>query len=175
MTAEESEAAVQAKAAAAVKDEPATDNDEVTGTDGVVEPEKLAESTVEPAVEPTEAKELEKYVGMRESYYKAAKEWDLKTRDFENAIRRPYFHVRPLDDSQLGNWHKYLDFVEKEGGIEKVSYDQPNRVLVFRINSLSLFLTYFLKVSEEHRSEDGFLNAYLIIVQVFWIADNSVV
>ncbi|KAI6186544.1 hypothetical protein M3Y98_00144200 [Aphelenchoides besseyi] len=29
---------------------------------------------------------------------------------FEMGIKRPYFHVKPLDRDQLLNWHNYLDF-----------------------------------------------------------------
>jgi pre-mRNA-processing factor 39 len=29
---------------------------------------------------------------------------------FESAIKRPYFHAKPLDREQLRNWHNYLDF-----------------------------------------------------------------
>eukprot|EP01018_Ginkgo_biloba_P033669 Gb_33527 [translate_table: standard] len=68
----------------------------------------------------SEAEELEKYLAVRESMYKKAKEFDAKIRDFEAAIRRPYFHVKPLDDIQLGNWHRYLDFIEKEGDFDLV-------------------------------------------------------
>ncbi|KAJ6395098.1 hypothetical protein OIU84_021999 [Salix udensis] len=42
-----------------------------------------------------EAEEVEKYIIVREEIYKKAKEFDSKISDFENAIRRPYFHVRP--------------------------------------------------------------------------------
>ena len=33
---------------------------------------------------------------------------------YESAITRPYYHVTPLDDAQLENWRKYLDFEEAE-------------------------------------------------------------
>uniref|UniRef100_A0A7E4VQ74 Suf domain-containing protein n=1 Tax=Panagrellus redivivus TaxID=6233 RepID=A0A7E4VQ74_PANRE len=29
---------------------------------------------------------------------------------FEGAIKRPYFHTKPLDREQLRNWHNYIDF-----------------------------------------------------------------
>ena len=29
---------------------------------------------------------------------------------FEDKIKRPYFHVRPLDLKQLKNWDSYLDY-----------------------------------------------------------------
>uniref|UniRef100_A0A6N2MKW7 Uncharacterized protein n=1 Tax=Salix viminalis TaxID=40686 RepID=A0A6N2MKW7_SALVM len=40
-----------------------------------------------------EAEEVEKHIVVREEIYKKAKEFDSKISDFENAIRRPYFHV----------------------------------------------------------------------------------
>ncbi|KAF5960700.1 hypothetical protein HYC85_001909 [Camellia sinensis] len=60
----------------------------------------------------TEAEELEKYIAIREEMYKKAKEFDSKIIGFETAIRRPYFHVRPLNVAELENWHNYLDFIE---------------------------------------------------------------
>jgi hypothetical protein len=29
--------------------------------------------------------------------------------------KRPFFDFKPLDDDQHGNWHQYLDYVEKNG------------------------------------------------------------
>ncbi|KAI4301036.1 hypothetical protein L6164_034355 [Bauhinia variegata] len=68
----------------------------------------------------TEADELEKYIAIREEMYKKAKEFDSKIIGFETAIRRPYFHVRPLNVAELENWHNYLDFIEREGDFSKV-------------------------------------------------------
>ncbi|RKF73090.1 Pre-mRNA-processing factor 39 [Golovinomyces cichoracearum] len=34
---------------------------------------------------------------------------------YESEIKRPYFHVTELDNQQLTNWRKYLDFEEAEG------------------------------------------------------------
>jgi pre-mRNA-processing factor 39 len=33
---------------------------------------------------------------------------------YESEIKRPYFHVTELDNQQLANWRKYLDFEESE-------------------------------------------------------------
>merc|ERR1719436_1988508 len=39
---------------------------------------------------------------------------------YEEGIKRPYFHVKPLERGQLKNWQDYLDFMKvemaKEGG-----------------------------------------------------------
>ncbi|KAJ1298242.1 hypothetical protein BS78_01G438800 [Paspalum vaginatum] len=68
----------------------------------------------------TEADNLAKYVSTREEMYRKAKEYESKIIGFELAIRRPYFHVKPLDNPELENWHNYLDFIEKEEDINKV-------------------------------------------------------
>ncbi|RKO86442.1 hypothetical protein BDK51DRAFT_22999, partial [Blyttiomyces helicus] len=34
---------------------------------------------------------------------------------YEAEIKRPYFHVKALDEAQLANWRKYLDYEEAEG------------------------------------------------------------
>ncbi|RXH88661.1 hypothetical protein DVH24_000260 [Malus domestica] len=67
----------------------------------------------------TEAEELEKYITIREEVYKKAKEFDSKIISFETAIRRPYFHVQPLNSAELENWTSYLDFIEEEGDLSK--------------------------------------------------------
>jgi pre-mRNA-processing factor 39 len=130
-TTEETEAAAQAKAAEPAEvpipdaEEPAPAG-EVEGA--VAEPEMLPESMG--------AEELEKFLAVRDAYYKAAKESDAKIVTYENAIRRPYFHVKPLDDGQLGNWHRYLDFIEKEGVTDKVSL---SRWYGFELWSMNLY------------------------------------
>jgi len=35
---------------------------------------------------------------------------------YEELIRRPYFHTKPLDNAQLRNWRSYLDFEAANGG-----------------------------------------------------------
>ncbi|KAF9669774.1 hypothetical protein SADUNF_Sadunf14G0142500 [Salix dunnii] len=44
-----------------------------------------------------EVEEVEKYIVVREEIYKKAKEFDSKISDFENVMRRPCFHMRPLN------------------------------------------------------------------------------
>ncbi|KAG8533221.1 uncharacterized protein KY384_002004 [Bacidia gigantensis] len=41
---------------------------------------------------------------------------------YESEIKRPYFHVTELDESQLVNWRKYLDFEEIEGDYARTSF-----------------------------------------------------
>ena len=41
---------------------------------------------------------------------------------YEQEIKRPYFHVTDLDDTQLVNWRKYLDFEEGEDDIPRITF-----------------------------------------------------
>lgn len=91
---------------------------EVTGEE--VNAEAADQSPKPVSAGSTEAEELEKYIAIREEIYKKAKEFDSKIIGFETAIRRPYFHVRPLNVAELENWHNYLDFIEREGDLNKV-------------------------------------------------------
>ena len=74
-----------------------------------------------PIVEKTDAEKLEKYIASREVLYKSSKERVEKVKEFESQIKRPYFHIKALDDVQLNTWHKYLDLIEKEGDLANVS------------------------------------------------------
>lgn len=41
---------------------------------------------------------------------------------YEAEIKRPYFHVNELDEPQLVNWRKYLDFEEVEGDFARTQF-----------------------------------------------------
>lgn len=41
---------------------------------------------------------------------------------YESEIKRPYFHVTELDEGQLTNWKKYLDFEEAEGAYARIQF-----------------------------------------------------
>jgi len=68
----------------------------------------------------TRSKALQKYISIGEQFYHRACDLDRKVQIFEQNIHRPYFHVKPLDDDQLQNWHRYLDLVEMEGDFDWV-------------------------------------------------------
>ncbi|XP_058005800.1 pre-mRNA-processing factor 39-1 isoform X2 [Hevea brasiliensis] len=113
----------------------------------------------------TEAEELEKYIGIREEMYKKAKEFDCKICDFENAIRRPYFHVRPLNVTELENWHNYLDFIEREDDLSKV-VKLYERCLIACANYPEYWVRYVLCM-ETCGSMDLANNALARATQVF--------
>lgn len=41
---------------------------------------------------------------------------------YESEVKRPYFHVTELDEGQLVNWRKYLDFEEVEGDYVRIQF-----------------------------------------------------
>jgi pre-mRNA-processing factor 39 len=41
---------------------------------------------------------------------------------YEAEIKRPYFHVTEIDEGQLVNWRKYLDFEEAEGDYTRITF-----------------------------------------------------
>ncbi|KAG8630385.1 hypothetical protein KVT40_002004 [Elsinoe batatas] len=41
---------------------------------------------------------------------------------YEAEIKRLYFHVTDLDEAQISNWHKYLDFEEAEGDFRRTTF-----------------------------------------------------
>ncbi|XP_044491954.1 pre-mRNA-processing factor 39-like isoform X3 [Mangifera indica] len=104
--------------------------DEVKANEGEDQPEAAEHSFKPVSAGLTEAEELEKYIAIREEMYKKAKEFDSKIIGFETAIRRPYFHVKPLSIAELENWHNYLDFIEREGDFNKVCSCLPNHLSV---------------------------------------------
>ncbi|PUZ51280.1 hypothetical protein GQ55_6G170200 [Panicum hallii var. hallii] len=61
---------------------------------------------------------LKRYLSAGERLYKRSSKIYKEICCFEASIKRPFFHVKPLDDDQLENWHQYLDFVEKNGDFD---------------------------------------------------------
>ncbi|CAH8467248.1 unnamed protein product [Schistosoma turkestanicum] len=55
-------------------------------------------------------------IDSREQIYRATYMQIMRRWYFEEKIRRPYFHVKPLEEVQLNNWAEYLSFEEAEAG-----------------------------------------------------------
>ena len=60
---------------------------------------------------------------------------------FESEIKRPYFHVTDLDEGQLVNWRKYLDFEETQGDYARTAF-LYERCLVTCANVEEFWLRY---------------------------------
>jgi len=66
-------------------------------------------------------------------------------------IRRPYFHVKPLEKSQLKNWRDYLEF-EMENGSEKRVVVLFERCLI----ACALYEEFWMKVCKYLSHACGF-------------------
>ena len=60
---------------------------------------------------------------------------------YEQEIKRPYFHVTELDDQQLANWRKYVDFEEAEGDYTRIKF-LYERCLVTTANYDEFWMKY---------------------------------
>lgn len=61
-----------------------------------------------------------KIIEIREVIHKQTEEEVSKRWAFEEGIKRPYFHIKPLERSQLKNWKDYLDFEIEYGSHDRV-------------------------------------------------------
>ena len=55
------------------------------------------------------------WLSVRSEVYTSTRQELAKRKPFEEGIKRPYFHVKPLDANQLSNWVKYSDYMEQKG------------------------------------------------------------
>ncbi|ORX60069.1 TPR-like protein [Piromyces finnis] len=103
----------------------------------LVQPDKLkeVEDIVDKSLEGTEDKSSREQL-IRQEIHKIKSEQYMKVQsevqkrwEFEMEIKRPYFHVKPLDQYQLNNWRKYLDFEESQGDFNRI-YTLYERCLV---------------------------------------------
>ncbi|NXY16783.1 PRP39 factor, partial [Atrichornis clamosus] len=76
---------------------------------------------------------------------------------FEEAIKRPYFHVKPLEKIQLKNWKEYLEFEIENGTHERV-------VVLFErcVISCALYEDFWIKYAKymENHSMEGVRHVY---------------
>ncbi|KAJ8290503.1 hypothetical protein GJAV_G00013720 [Gymnothorax javanicus] len=81
------------------------------GTEDLADPAKLV----------TEIENMRhRVIESRQEVYNLNEHEVSKRWAFEEGIKRPYFHVKPLEKSQLSNWKEYLDFEIENGILERV-------------------------------------------------------
>ncbi|KAI9358871.1 hypothetical protein DFJ73DRAFT_656655, partial [Zopfochytrium polystomum] len=86
---------------------------------------------------------------------------------FESEIKRPYFHIKPLDEGQLQNWRKYLDFEETadESDLTRV-YILYERCLVACALYEEFWLRY-VKFLVSKGDSEGARNAFIRASSIF--------
>ncbi|KAL6867622.1 hypothetical protein ACP4OV_015646 [Aristida adscensionis] len=133
-----------------------TSENNTQALDGEARPDDVDKSAQSENSTSTEAENQAKYISLREEMYKKAKEYESKIIGFELGIRRPYFHVKPLDNPELENWHNYLDFIEKEEDI--------NKWYLLKLTFLTIYLSS--KVGPSFLIEGG-LPRQLMVIKLY--------
>lgn len=62
----------------------------------------------------------ERIIAARRKVHKTTGEEVAARWTFEEGIKRPYFHVKPLERCQLKNWKAYLDWEKQHGSLKRV-------------------------------------------------------
>lgn len=78
---------------------------------------------------------------------------------YESEIKRPYFHVTDLDEAQLVNWRKYLDFEEGEGDYTRIQF-LYERCLVTCAQHDEFWLRYARWMSAQPNKQEDVRNIY---------------
>ena len=78
---------------------------------------------------------------------------------YESEIKRPYFHVTELDEAQLVNWRKYLDFEEVEGDPLRITF-LYERCLVTCAHYDEFWLRYARYMLAQEGKEEEVRNIY---------------
>ncbi|KAH9514534.1 PRP39 pre-mRNA processing factor 39 [Bulinus truncatus] len=98
-----------------------------------------------------------KYIETREVIYNQNEAEVSRRWTFEENIRRPYFHVKPLERGQLKNWREYLD--------EEINQGNHNRIMVLFERCMiacALYEDFWMKYAKylEQHSLDGVRSVY---------------
>ncbi|KAM7368112.1 hypothetical protein PAMP_014362 [Pampus punctatissimus] len=79
------------------------------------------EDLADPAKRVTEIENMRhKVIEVRQEVFNHNEHEVSKRWTFEEGIKRPYFHVKALEKTQLNNWKEYLDFEIENGTPERV-------------------------------------------------------
>ncbi|XP_078240690.1 pre-mRNA-processing factor 39 [Pogona vitticeps] len=119
-----------------------------SGTEDITDPAKLVTE-----IENMRHRIIEIHQEMfNHNEHEVSKRWT-----FEEGIKRPYFHVKPLEKTQLKNWKEYLDFEIENGTHERV-------VVLFErcVISCALYEEFWIKYAKymESHSIEGVRHVY---------------
>ncbi|CAK6962616.1 pre-mRNA-processing factor 39 isoform X2 [Scomber scombrus] len=127
---------------------PAPQEDLPPGTDDLTDPAKRV----------TEIENMRhKVIEVRQEVFNHNEHEVSKRWAFEEGIKRPYFHVKALEKTQLNNWKEYLDFEIENGTPERV-------VVLFErcLVACALYEEFWTKYAKylEGYSTDGVRHVY---------------
>ncbi|XP_070781614.1 pre-mRNA-processing factor 39 isoform X2 [Enoplosus armatus] len=116
------------------------------------------EDLADPAKRVTEIENMRhKVIELRQEVFNHNEHEVSKRWAFEEGIKRPYFHVKALEKTQLNNWKEYLDFEIENGTPERV-------VVLFErcLIACALYEEFWTKYAKylEGYSTDGVRHVY---------------
>ena len=85
---------------------------------------------------------------------------------YESVIKRPYYHVTELDDEQLTNWGKYLDYEEGEGDYGRIKF-LYERCLVTAANYDEIWFRYARWLAAQEGKHEEVRNVYQRASSIF--------
>ncbi|XP_011610244.1 pre-mRNA-processing factor 39 [Takifugu rubripes] len=133
----------------------------ISEDDAAVAQEELPpgiEDLADPAKRVTEIENMRhKVIEIRQELFNHNEHEVSKRWAFEEAIKRPYFHVKALEKTQLTNWREYLEFEIENGTPERV-------VVLFErcLIACALYEEFWIKYAKylEGYSTDGMRHIY---------------
>ena len=88
---------------------------------------------------------------------------------YESEIKRPYFHVTDLEESQLDNWRKYLDFEESLGDFGRTQFLYERCLVVLAVHE-EFWLRYarwmFAQSGKEEEVRHIYMRAACLFVPI---------
>ncbi|KAI2640416.1 pre-mRNA-processing factor 39 [Hypomontagnella submonticulosa] len=85
---------------------------------------------------------------------------------YESEIKRPYFHVTELENSQLANWRKYLDFEESEHDFARITFLYERCVVTCALYD-EFWLRYARWMSAQPGKEEEVRHIYMRAATLF--------
>jgi pre-mRNA-processing factor 39 len=98
--------------------------------------------------------------------FQRTQEETTKRWTYESEMKRPYFHVTELENSQIINWRKYLDFEESQGDYSRIVF-LYERCLVTCALYDEFWIRYARWLSAQPGKDEEVRNAYIRAATIF--------
>ncbi|KAI1088536.1 pre-mRNA-processing factor 39 [Rostrohypoxylon terebratum] len=98
--------------------------------------------------------------------FQKTQEETTKRWTYESEIKRPYFHVTELENSQLANWRKYLDFEEAENDFARTTFLYERCVITCALYD-EFWLRYARWMSAQPGKEEEVRHIYMRAATLF--------
>jgi pre-mRNA-processing factor 39 len=85
---------------------------------------------------------------------------------YESEVKRPYFHVTELENSQIVNWRKYLDFEESQGDAARITFLYERCVVTCALYD-EFWFRYARWMSAQPRKEEEVRHIYMRASTIF--------